>query len=97
MVETSGSPKSYDAVHAQFPEHGCAREPGTASRVHFVAMPQKMPHALIDIVIDRSSRRQRRPITEVVRPSPQKSVEVISHLRPRFLVAPSQQISHFLP
>src|ERR1035437_8291771 len=60
-------------------------------------MPQKVPHAFIDVVIDRTISHQPRPVTEVVGPSPQNPVELISHVRPRFHVFSHQQISHFLP
>src|ERR1700730_9349640 len=48
-------------------------------------------------MIDRSISQQPRPVTEVVRPSPQNPVELISHLRPRCHVLANQQASHFLP
>src|SRR4029077_3007405 len=48
-----------------------------------VAMPQEVPHAFRDVMIDRSIGHQPRSVTEVVRPPPQNSVELISYLRPR--------------
>src|SRR6266853_5167339 len=64
--------------------------------MHFVAVPQKIPDALVNVMIDRSIGHQPRSVTEVVRPSPQNSVELISHLRPRCHILAHQQVSHFL-
>src|SRR5437763_4566421 len=83
--------------HAQIPEHTRVRESGSAARSHLVTVSQEVPHALIDVVIDRSIRHQTRSVTEVVRPPPQNSVEAIAHVRPRYHVARHQQVSHFLP
>jgi hypothetical protein len=55
--------------HSHMPEHNCIRESSGATRGHLVALPQEVPHALIDVVIDRSIRHQPRAITEIVRPS----------------------------
>jgi len=83
------------AQHAQVPEHNRVREAGSAARRHLVAMPQEVPHAFIDVIIDRSIGHQPRPVTEVVRPPMQNSVESISHVRPRCDVMPPQQVSTF--
>src|SRR5258708_15283078 len=73
--------------HAQIPEHNRVRESGSAARSHLVAVSQEVPHALIDVVIDRSIRHQARSVTEVVRPPPQNSVEAIAHVRPPYHAA----------
>src|SRR6202011_1025073 len=36
--------------HAQVPEHDCVREASGATRRHLMALPQEVPHALIDVV-----------------------------------------------
>src|SRR5450759_1793724 len=99
---TTGSRKSpkmdiTQPKHAHLPEHNRDREPGSAARSHLVTMPEKIPHALIDVVIDRTISHQPRPVTEVVRPAPQNPVELISHLRPGRHVLAHQQVSHLLP
>src|ERR1700680_5241665 len=63
------SPKVHVAQpqHAQFPEHNRVRETGTAPRMHLVAVPQEIPHALINVVVDGTIRHHPRPVTKVVR------------------------------
>jgi len=80
-----------------YPEHNRVRERGTAQRMHFVAVTQEVPYAVVNVMIDRSISHQPRSITEVVGPAPQNPVELISHLRPRCHVLAHQQVSHFLP
>ena len=50
--------------HAEIPEHGPSREPRGAARRHLVTPDQKMPHALIDVIVDRSIGRQARPVPD---------------------------------
>jgi hypothetical protein len=69
--------------HAQFPKHDRVRETRTAPRMHLMAVPQEIPYALVDVMVDRSIGLHPRPVPEVVRPPPQNSVEVISHIGPR--------------
>ncbi len=47
--------------HAELPEHGPIGEPRDAARRDLVTPDQKMPHALIDVVVDRSIGRSRTP------------------------------------
>ena len=54
--------------HAEIPEHGPSREPRGAARRHLVTPDQKMPHALIDVIVGRSIGRQARPIPQYVHP-----------------------------
>ena len=68
--------------HAEIPEHGPSREPRGAARRHLVTPDQKMPHALIDVIVDRSIGRQARPVAEVVRPAAQHAVQLVAHLGP---------------
>ena len=63
--------------HAEIPEHGPSREPRGAARRHLVTPDQKMPNALIDVIVDRSIGRQARPV-----PSPATGL-------PRLPVSPS--------
>ena len=79
--------------HAEIPEHGPSREPRGAARRHLVTPDQKMPHALIDVIVDRSIGRQARPVAEVVRPAAQHAVQLVAHLGPGCLVAGPQEPS----
>ena len=81
--------------HAEIPEHGPSREPRGAARRHLVTPDQKMPHALIDVIVDRSIGRQARPVAEVVRPAAQHAVQLVAHLGPGCLVAGPQEPSDF--
>src|SRR6266849_1836589 len=65
--------------------------------MHLVAVPQEIPHALVDVMIDRSIGHQPRPVAKVVRPPPQNAIEAVAYLRPRCDVVPHQQVAHFLP
>src|ERR1039457_4016894 len=40
--------------HAQFPKHDRVRETRTAPRMHLMAVPQEIPYALVDVMVDRS-------------------------------------------
>ncbi len=64
--------------HAEIPEHGPSREPRGAARRHLVTPDQRMPHALIDVIVDRSIGRQARPVAEVVRPAAQHAVQLVA-------------------
>src|SRR5712692_9394964 len=69
---------------------------GTPRR-HLVAVPQEVPHSLVDVVIDRSIRHQPGPVTKVVRPPSQDTIQAITHVGPRGHVLAHQQVCHFLP
>ena len=79
--------------HAEIPEHGPSREPRGAARRHLVTPDQKMPRALIDVIVDRSIGRQARPVAEVERPATQHAVQLVAHLGPGCLVAGPQEPS----
>src|SRR6185369_1199001 len=51
----------------------------------------------MDVMIDRSIGHQPRPVTKVVRPPSQNTIQAIAHVGPRCHVLAYQQVSHFLP
>ena len=60
---------------------------------HLVALHQEVPHAIVDIRIDRPLRHQPGPIAEVGGPAEQQAVQLASNLGPRTLVAGDQEIA----
>ena len=69
---------------AEFPEDHRRRRtvrvprPGTLCRLH-----EEVPHAVIDVIVDRPIGRQPRAVAEVRRPTAQQAVQLVAHLRPR--------------
>src|SRR5262245_18880790 len=51
------------------------------------AAPQKLPYAVVDIVINSSVRQKPRAVGKVVRPGAQYTIELALHLVPWRLVA----------
>lgn len=61
-----------------------------------MAPRQEVPHALIDVTINRPIRQQPGSVTEVRRPPSQSLIEAIANLFPVPDVARPQEISHVL-
>ena len=84
------------AQNAQLAKDHSIRESAGASRFHPMAPDQKIPHALIDMMVDRSIGQQASSVAEVRRPSSQHLIQTVTYLFPRSNVAGPQQVSHFL-
>src|SRR5712691_7327812 len=54
---------------SQLAENNIVRVPSGAVRRHFVTLPQEMPHAIRNVMIDRPIGLRPGSIAEVVRPS----------------------------
>jgi len=63
---------------------------------YLMTSTQKMKNAFIDVVINRTIRRQSSPIAEVAGPTPQQGVQPIPHYRPDTNIAGVQDGSHLL-
>ncbi len=71
------------AHYAQRAEHPFLRELAGALRRHLVAPPQKVPHFVIDILVDCPISLRRAPAAEVGSPALQLLIQPLAHFRPR--------------
>jgi Transposase IS116/IS110/IS902 family len=68
---------------------------GTAP-CHLMPSCEEVAHALINVSVNAAECRAARPVTEVVRPADQESVQHVAHFAPRIVVAGHQEIADFL-
>src|SRR5882757_2295592 len=70
-VDSRTRPQLYltELEHAQLAENDVVRVPRSATRRHLVTPPQEMPHAIGNVMIDRSISLRPGSRAEVVRPS----------------------------
>jgi hypothetical protein len=80
--------------HAKFAMHHSVREAADASRRHLVTPDQEMTDAVIDVVVDRPVGDQAGTIVEIRAPATQQTVQLVSHLGPRRLIAGRQDLAN---
>src|SRR5260370_11239975 len=86
------SMKAPELKYPQLPEDDVLGKAPRPSRRDLVSPPQKVPHTVPDVMIDRSVGHEPRAVAEVVRPPAQHAVELLPHLVPRRLVARTEDL-----
>src|SRR5450759_1048021 len=84
-----------ESHHPHGTEHPFLRELAGALRRHLVTPPQKVPHCVIDMLVNRPVSLARRTTAEVCSPAFQYLIQPLTHLFPWLHVARHQQLSHF--
>ena len=57
-----------EGQNANLPEHQFAWEVSAAAALHLVPLSEKVPHMVVDMIVDRPVRLQPGAVAEVVRP-----------------------------
>src|SRR5450759_2256639 len=89
------APRPLESHHPHRTEHPFLRELAGALRRHLVTPPQKVPHFVIDMLLNRPVGLARGTAAEVCSPAFQYLIQPLAHLFPWVHVARHQQLSHF--
>src|SRR5450759_4662707 len=92
---TNARPSALGVAPPHRTEHPFLRELAGALRRHLVTPPQKVPHFVIDMLVNRPVRLARGTAAEVCSPAFQYLIQPLAHLFPWLHVARHQQLSHF--
>src|SRR5260370_7950622 len=84
--------KAPELKYPQLPEDDVLGKAPRPSRRDLVSPPQKVPHTVPDVMIDRSVGHEPRAVAEIVRPPAQHAVELLPHLVPRRLIARTEDL-----